>query len=86
MNYDLLKNHFFKEVPESDWDSVEKEWDLIVENSEKSGGISRLLKHFYVSRRGSSGSSPPQVLYENLKSLGEKSELRLLGKIKEYSN
>ena len=83
---DLLKNHFFKEVPESDWDSVEKEWDLIVENSEKSGGISRLLKHFYVSRRGSSGSSPPQVLYENLKSLGEKSELRLLGKIKEYSN
>ena len=83
---DLLKNHFFKEVPESDWDSVEKEWDLIVENSEKSGGISRLLKHFYVSRRGSIGSSPPQVLYENLKSLGKKSELQLLGKIKEYSN
>lgn len=83
---DLLKNHFFKEVPESKWHIVEKDWDLIVENSEKSGGISRLLKHFYVSRKGSVGSSPPQVLYENLKSLGEQSELMLLEKIKEYSN
>lgn len=83
---DLLKNHFFKEVPESKWNIVEKEWDLIVENSEKSGGISRLLKHFYVSRKGSGGSSPPQVLYENLKLLGENRELDLLEKIKEYSN
>lgn len=83
---DLLKNHFFKEVAEAKWNIVEKEWDHIVENSEKSGGISRLLKHFYVSRKGSGGSSPPQVLYENLKSLGKKSELDLLDKIKEYSN
>lgn len=83
---DLLKNHFFKEVNENKWNTVEKEWDLIVENSEKSGGISRLLKHFYVSRKGSGGSSPPQVLYENLKALGDQSELKLLGKIKEYSN
>lgn len=82
---DLLKNHFFKEVPEKNWHIVEKDWDLIVENSEKSGGISRLLKHFYVSRKGSGGSSPPQVLYENLKTLGKKSELRLLERIKEYS-
>ena len=36
---------FFKEVPEEDWDTVEKDWDQIVENSEKSGGILRLLKH-----------------------------------------
>lgn len=83
---DLLKNHFFKEVPESKWNIVEKEWDLIVENSEKSGGISRLLKHFYVSRKGSGSSSPPQVLYENLKLLGENRELDLLEDIKEYSN
>jgi len=32
---DLLKNHFFKEVTESKWNIVEKEWDLIVENSER---------------------------------------------------
>ena len=83
---DLLKNNFFKEVPELKWNTVEKDWDIIVENSEKSGGISRLLKHFYVSRKGSGGSSPPQVLYENLKSLGSGRELILLEEIKHYSD
>lgn len=83
---DLLKNHFFKEVTESKWNIVEKEWDLIVENSEKSGGISRLLKHFYVARKGSGRSSPPQVLYENLKLLGKNRELDLLEEIEKYSN
>ena len=81
---DLLKNHFFKEVPK--WNLVEKDWDIIVENSEKSGGISRLLKYFYVSTRGYGGSSPPQKLYENLKSLGENRELELLRDIKEFSS
>ena len=83
---DLLKNNFFKEVPELKWNTVEKDWDIIVENSENAGGISRLLKHFYVSRKGSGGSSPPQVLYENLKSLGSGRELQLLEEIKHYSN
>ena len=81
---DLLKNHFFKEVPK--WNLVEKDWDIIVENSEKSGGISRLLKYFYVSTKGFGGSSPPQKLYENLKSLGENRELELLREIKEFSS
>ena len=81
---DLLKNHFFKEVPK--WNLVEKDWDIIVENSEKSGGISRLLKYFYVSTMGFGGSSPPQKLYENLKSLGENRELELLRQIKEFSS
>ena len=44
------------------------------------------LKHFYVSRKGSGGSSPPQVLYENLKSLGSGRELILLEEIKHYSD
>ena len=45
---DLLKNNFFKKANDSEWNTVEKDWDIIVENSEKSGGISRLLKHFYI--------------------------------------
>ncbi len=82
---DLLKNHFFAEVSENNWNKLEKDWDNIIENSKDSGGITRLLKYFYVSRKGSGGSSPPSVLYENLKSLGKNNELNLLEKINEFS-
>ena len=80
---DLLKNFFFSQV--KDWDLVERQWNNIVENADGAGGISRLLKFFYVSRKGHKGSGSRE-LYENLKDLVEKNDYKsLLNDIQEFS-
>ena len=80
---DLLKNFFFSQV--KDWDLVEQQWNNIVENADGAGGISRLLKFFYVSRKGHKGSGSRE-LYENLKDLVEKNDYKsLLNDIQEFS-
>ncbi len=80
---DLLKNFFFSQV--KDWDLVEQKWNSIVENADGAGGISRLLKFFYVSRKGHKGSGSRE-LYENLKDLVKENDHKsLLNDIEEFS-
>jgi hypothetical protein len=63
---DLLKNHLFaKKV-----DGLEESWGQITENSE--GTLLRMLKYFYISKRGA--VTKPQ-LYKKLKSYGNEPEI-----------
>jgi len=60
---DLLKNFLFAQV---ELDDVEERWSQIVENS-VSGGILRMIKYFYVSKKGAVGK---RELFSKLKNYG----------------
>lgn len=78
---DLLKNFFFSELKA--WDKVEEHWSVIIENARDSGGISKLLKFFYHTRKGRKGSSNRE-LYQELKNIN-KNYMVLLKDIREFS-
>ncbi len=58
---DLLKNYLFSKEKELD-DSVESSWEILLNNSDNS--LPRMLKYFYVSRRG---YTPNRELYRSIR-------------------
>lgn len=60
---DLLKNYLFSQ---EDLEDVEERWAVIVENSEN--GILRMIKHFYVAKKG---AVRKRDLFARLKNYGE---------------
>ncbi|MDE2459751.1 MAG: DUF262 domain-containing protein [Gammaproteobacteria bacterium] len=74
---DLLKNHLFAENVEG----IKDKWDRIVDNS--SGTLLRMLKYFYVSRKGY--VLKPQ-LYKALKKYGEAiTPLEMTNQLEDFS-
>ncbi len=75
---DLLKNYLFSKGQEG----LEEKWQLITTNSENN--ILRMLKYFYVSRRGSVSKSD---LYKKIKNYGVSIGIEsLVEEISEFSN
>lgn len=76
---DLLKNYLFSRRAS---DSIKEDWSNIVDNA--GGTIVRMLKYFYVSRKG--GLIRKRELFGSLKIYGEKiTAKKLLGELKEFS-
>jgi len=76
---DLLKNYLFSRKASA---SIKEDWGNIVDNA--GGTIVRMLKYFYVSRKG--GLIRKRELFGNLKVYGEKiTAKKLLGELTEFS-
>ena len=80
---DLLKNYLFSNVGSMESTTQKqllKTWDEIVENA--NGNVQRLLKYFYVSRRG---PTTRRVLFRNIKMYGEGRAEELLCEMHDFA-